>query len=299
METRTINILFIVGVALLATSCVKDKLYDSIPPTNEGALIVTTDWAKRSPEATIPENYVIRIGETEQTVTEKTNTFNEQFEPGKYMLMAYNTPENMTIDNNTASVKVLSDGTLNPMPGYLFGAAEKINVTANKTQEVTLKMQQYTRELILTLKLNENDAARITQTDALLTGITSAIDLTTGVSASQNGKNVKPEFKLAAVPQNKTRISTTGQNFSAALRLLGVEKEEENILTLTFTLTDGSTQTIVTNLTKALESFDTDIKSLQLEATLSLPTEGNFTSSVSGWIPGNGTSGENGNAEQE
>ena len=180
-------------------SCVKDDLHNT-PHPDKGAVRVTTDWTGRSEEAVQPENYLLRIGEESQEVTAETNTFKSLLAPGTYRLLAYNTPEGVSVTGNTATVDTKDDGTLTPQPGYLFSAGKELDVAADDTLKITLPMQQYIRCLTLTLQLAEGDKERIAGTAATLTGIAHSLDLTTGEqTAGQTGRTVAPEFRFGTV----------------------------------------------------------------------------------------------------
>ena len=283
--------LLLAGAALiLATGCVKDDLYNT-PHPDRGAVTVTTDWSGRSSDATVPESYVLRIGGKEQTVSGETNAFPGLFLPGRQDLLVYHRAEGITVNGITATVNTLTDGTLEPMPACLFSGTAELKIVEDDTLRVTVPMRQHTRRLKLTLKLNPGDEQRITATSATLTGIASAVDLTTGAITSANGKTVIPAFALGT--GNKTR-ATGRPILTATLRLLGMAAEEKQVLTLAVTLTDGHVQEITTDLSEALKHFDTgaDMEPLTLDATLTLPAEAGMSGSITGW-----TEVDNGNID--
>ena len=278
---RTINLL-LAGLALIfMTGCVKDDLYNT-PHPDHGAVVVTADWSGRSSDATVPGTYMLCIGDKEQTVSAETNVFQELFLPGKQNLLIRHQPEGITVSGTTATVNTLTGGTLEPMPGYLFSGTKELEIVADDTLRVTVSMQQHIRTLTLALKLNPGDKERIRTTSATLTGIASAIDLTTGAITSTDGKTVVPTFAIGT----DNTVRATGQPILVAtVRLLGVMPEEKQMLTLAITLTDGHVQTITTDLTESLKNFSTgtEMEPLTLDATLTLPAEAGFTATISGW----------------
>ena len=283
--------LLLTGATLIfATGCVKDDLYNT-PHPDKGAVTVTTDWSGRSSDATVPESYVLHIAGKEQTVSGETNTFSDLFLPGRQDLLIFHQAEGITVNGTTATVNALTNGTLEPMPGCLFSGTAELEIAKDDTLNITVPMQQHTRRLTLTLKLNPSDDQRIARTSATLTGIASAIDLTTGAILSTDGKTVIPAFALGT--DNETRA--TGQPILiATLRLLGVIAEEKQVLTLAVTLTDGHVQDITTDLTEALKHFDTgaDMEPLTLDATLTLPAKVGMSGSITDW-----TEVDNGNID--
>lgn len=286
--TRKIKLSGIGGLLIFAAvlqslaGCVKDDLYNT-PHPDKGAVVVATDWTGASSDATLPENYVMRIGTEEQTVSGETNAFHALFLPGNQDLLVYHPAEGITINGTTATVNTLAGGTLEPLPGYLFSAAKELAIQKDDTLKVSVAMQQRIRALTLALKLQPGDEQRIASTSATLTGIASAIRLTDGSITATTGKTVIPAFAMGT-DGGGTRAA--GQPVLAAtLRLLGVMTGEKQTLILVLTLTDGHVQTIVTDLTEMLKNFgiDTDMEPLALDATLELPTEAGVTATISDW----------------
>ena len=265
--TGICKLLIFAAVCQSFGSCVKDDLHNT-PHPDKGAVRVTTDWSGRSSEASVPGSHTLRIGEESQEVTAETNTFNGLLAPGSYRLLAYNTPEGISVTGNTATVDTKDDGTLTPQPGYLFSAGKELDVAADDTLKVTLPMQQHIRSLTLTLELAEGDKERIAGTTATLTGIAHSLDLTTGEqTAGQTGRTVAPEFKFGTV----TPTRAEGKPALAAM------------LRLMVTLTDGSVQTLVTDLTDLLKDFGGTMEALRLDALLNLPTAGSMNGTITGW----------------
>lgn len=267
-------------VTLQLTGCVKDDLYNT-PHPEKGAVRVTTDWSVRSSEASVPGSHTLRIGAESQEATAENNTFKSLLAPGSYRLLAYNTPEGVSVSENTATVDTKDNGTLIPQPGYLFSAEKELDVAADDTLKVTLPMQQHIRSLTLTLELAEGDRERIAGTTAMLTGIAHSLDLATGEqTAGQTGRTVAPEFKFGTVTPTHAEGKPA---LVAMLRLMGVITGERQILTLTVGLTDGSVQILTTDLTDLLKDFGSTIEALRLNALLNLPTAGSVGSTITDW----------------
>lgn len=271
---------------LLLTGCAKDDTYNT-PHPDKGAVKITTDWSGAPSDATLPTSYILRIGTQEQTVSGETNAFNALFLPGEQDLLVFHTAEGSTINGNTATVNTLPDGTLEPMPDYLFSAIQKLEIVKDDTLKTTVKMRQHIRSLTLALKLKPDDEQRIAGTAAALTNLASTVDLTTGTMTSTEGKTVIPTFVAGTDDEGMRtagRTRAAGQPIlSATLRLLGIIITEKQTLTLKITLTDGHVQTIITDLSEALKNFGGDMEPLELDATLELPTEAGFTTTISDW----------------
>lgn len=266
------NILLL-GSLLLLASCVKDDLHNT-PHPDRGALLVTTDWSTRSSSAPLPSHYILRIGDTEQTVSGETNPFATLLLPGNQHLLACNQPDGITLNGTVATVNTLPDGTLTPTPGYLFSATRELEIIPDDTLRVTVTMQQRIRQLTLILKLSPGDENRLSHLSATLTGILPAIHLADGSPASDSGKSIIPPF---------TRAATRSSALSATVRLPGVMPGETQLLTLSLTLSDGHTQTLTTDLTEALKNFGNDPEPLNLDATLQLPTPTGIGGSITDW----------------
>lgn len=247
------------------SSCVKDDLYNT-PHPDKGAVEVTTDWTGRSSDAVVPADYILRIGGEEQTVQGETNAFKSLFLPRTQSLLAYHQTEGVTISGTTATVNTLEDGTL----------------------KVVVPMMQRIRTLALTLKLNPGDERRIASTASTLTGIAPSMDLATGSVTATEGKSVAPVFTMGSdggetrmgTPSVETR-ATGNPALATSLRLLGVMPGEKQELTLVVTLTNGTVQTIVTDLTESLKNFGGKMEPLALDATLTLPDEEETSAEVS------------------
>lgn len=279
--TGICKLLIFALTVLQLTGCVKDDLYNT-PHPDKGAVKVTTDWTGRSSDAILPDSYILRIGGNEQTVSGETNAFNTLFDPGKQALLVYHPTEGITIDRDIATVNTRADGTLEPMPGFLFSAAKEADIVADDTVRVSVKMQQHIRTLTLSLNLKPGEELRIGSTIATLTGIASSIDLTTGAVQAAEGKTVIPTF---AVGTNDGKARAAGNPVLAAtVRLPGVVTGEKQVLTLVITLADGHLQTISTDLTELLKNFgEADMEPLELDATLELPVASGVGGIISGW----------------
>lgn len=225
-------------------------------------------------------------------MSRETNAFGSLFAPGKQALLVWHNTEGIAVNNTTATVNTLEDGTLEATPGYLFSAARELEIVKDDTLRITLPMKQHIRKLTLTLKLNPGDEHRISSTTATLTGIASATDLATGKLVGSEGKTVVPVFVLtpgAYVPISRTDTPQSRTNvqpaLSATLHLMGVATGEQQLLALEITLTSGDVHTVTTDLTEMLKDFrtDEDMEPLVLDAALELPTEAGFTATIGDW----------------
>ncbi len=253
------------------TSCVKDELFDTPHPT-AGALVVTTDWEGRSSNAAIPEDYVIRIGEQAQEVSGLTNTFGSLLNPGQHRMLVYNQPEGINISGNIATVASYSRASnrIHPLPGFLFGYSAEIAVAADDTLRVTAPMTQYVRTLRIELRIADGDVSRVTGSTGTLEGVESAVNLLTGERLAR-----------AATVVNDYEVGS--DKFTITYHLLGLVPGDAKTLTTHIMFSNGDTQTIVSDLTGQLTDFHDDIEPLTLSASLSLPKQPGFSSTIENW----------------
>ena len=96
-------LLLAAAAVLLTTSCVKDELHDT-PHPDTGKITVTADWTDRGDGVDIPAEWTVTMDGYTGTEIEETHAADYLFNPGQYTLVAYNTPENITISGTTATV---------------------------------------------------------------------------------------------------------------------------------------------------------------------------------------------------
>lgn len=126
--------------AVTMTGCVKDELFNT-PHPDKGAVVVTTDWTDALAEATVPDTYFLSMdGNVAKEVQAATNCYPDLLLPGTHTLLIYNEPQGMTISGTTATVNSLKDGTLVPLPEYLFSAVKEPDVVQDDTLRVTVPM---------------------------------------------------------------------------------------------------------------------------------------------------------------
>ena len=280
------NVIILTGMSLtlLFSSCGKDDDIpdpDPVPPLpTQGALQVTTDWSACLDACLLPSGYILRLGDTSQAVKDKVYDYPTLLDPGKYSLLAYNEADRVTVSGTTATIDVTADGTLEPLPGYLFSAATEISITAGDTLQATLKMQPHIRELTLKLALAAGDEYRILGTSATLSGIASAFSLADGAILSTSGASIVPVFSV--IHRDKGRAA--GDAFlSATVRIAGIVTGEKQELTLAVTLSDGTRQELEADLSDSLEDFGDEDTPLELEAELILPVHAGVTATIGGW----------------
>lgn len=285
------RLLLLAAAFPLFGGCVAENDRRTPEAAGPGTVKVTVDWTEHSSDAALPGSYVLRIGDREQAVSRETNVFDSLLSPGRQRLLVYHRAKGITLSAGAATVNTLPDGTLDPMPGYLFSAVRELEITGDDTLRVAVPMKQHVRKLTLTLRVAPGDEERIAQIHATLSGIASALDLNDGSIRPGVGKTVVPVFDVGT---GRNHADMYGRpEFSAALRLLGTEASEKQILTLVLTLTDGQEKTFVNDLTDKLKGFATAyMEPMELKAPLELPGKAGLTGIIGDWALGNEESGE-------
>ena len=272
MKTRKLKIayaflLFMPAVTLLQTSCSDNESDDA---AGQGSVEIAANWDDYSEEAELPGNYTLAVvGIGEQAMDTRTATFSSLLDAGTYELAAYNTPENMTVNNLTATVALHENGTLQ-QPGYLFSNTriKSVVVEPGKTVKTSLKMKQRVRKLTLTLTPKGGDPAQLeaTELEAVLSGIASTFNLAT--EELSEAKDIELVFK-----------KQPSGSYSATICILGVMAQEKQELTFQLDLSLGRHYKFKGDLTDVLRYFGNDIAPLSLKARFELP----------GGIAGSGT----------
>lgn len=278
MKTRKLKIayaflLFMPAVTLLQTSCSDNESDDA---AGQGSVEIAANWDDYSEEAELPGNYTLAVvGIGEQAMDTRTATFSSLLDAGTYELAAYNTPENMTVNNLTATVALHENGTLQ-QPGYLFSNTriKSVVVEPGKTVKTSLKMKQRVRKLTLTLTPKGGDPAQLeaTELEAILSGIASTFNLAT--EELSEAKDIELVFK-----------KQPSGSYSATICILGVMAQEKQELTFQLDLSLGRHYKFKGDLTDVLRYFGNDIAPLSLKARFELPGGIDGSGTILPWEP--------------
>ena len=263
--------------ALLLASCSKDDSHNP-PHPDKGAVVITTDWASALSAADIPTTYYVDIDGKAVQTNQATACYPYLQEPGSHDLLVYNTPKGMEQNGEIATVNPLPDGTLEPMPEYLFSATAQLQVVKDDTLRVTVPMNRLLCPIELNLSMNGGSIDKIEQITATLSGITPSVNMRSG---ERGGESSVASLRVQ-----------TGQNRSAArtetsvqlkCRMPGVSTTERQILTVTLTMQGGQQSILTSDLTEQLKNLNTDMKPIELDAAIEIPQEGIFTGSIKDW----------------
>lgn len=264
-----------VFLMLALASCVKDDLYDT-PHPDRGVATVEIDL----PAGTAADGITVEAGGTLMEKEENGYTVSEPLSPGEYIVLAHNTPQGFTVADGIACVNV-TDGTralstlIEPRPDYLYSGTERMLVMADDTVRVSLDVAQRTRDLHLRLTVTEGNPERIATVRGTISGVAGAYDM-------------RQEVLCGDAVSTAPAFTRTGNNVSADLRLLGTMGDTQT-LTLEITFTDGGTQTVESNLTEVLATFNGGTEAMTLAGDLYTPVEiGIGSSFITPWEVVNG-----------
>lgn len=289
-DFRLWGLVAIFAVVTSLTSCVKDELYDT-PHPDKGAVVITTDWADALDETDVPAAYHIGMDGGEAIKTqEATTVYPDPLAPGKHSVFAYNEPQGMTISGTIASVNLLPDGTLEPMPDYLFSAATEFEAQADDTVHVAVPMVRRLCPITLNLSLEGDNTEDIASITATLGGMAASVDLRTGTTGGGNAT-----VTLDIKQETKARVYTEGR-LTMRCRVVGTNPQERQVLTIEVAMADGHVQTIESDLSDKLRNLSADMRPVELGAALEAPQDMDFHVTITDWLPGNGE-GETGSAE--
>lgn len=266
--------------AVTMTGCVKDELFNT-PHPDKGAIVVTTDWTDALAESTVPDTYSLSMDGSEAVeVQAATNCYPDLLLPGKHTLLVYNEPQGMTVGGTTATVNSLTDGTLEPLPDYLFSAVKELDVVQDDTLRVTVPMIRRLCPIVLNLTLGGENTQDIASITATLGGMAASVDLRTVAAGSENA-TVTLDVKRQAA--GKAARAYTEGKLEMKCRVVGVNPQERQLLTVTVTMADGYVQTIVSDLTDWLKDLNAEMDPIELTGTVEAPQDGHFSGTIDKW----------------
>ena len=260
---RYIPMLAAAAAALLAVSCVKNKLFDT-PHPDHGTITVLADWSARGQGIDIPASWSVSVGDYTGTETGATHTPDRLFEPGPYSLTVWNPAEGITVSGTTATVAPASGsqttGTfIDNAPGWFFTHTQQVTVEKDTDYPLTAAMQQRVRELQLELEVTQGRPELIQSVTATLSGIAGAFDMELGQTTGE------PVSTLFAFTRDVSRLT-------ADARLLGTMGDVQTLVLDIIFVDGGRTQHTEVDLTEALADFNGDMTTAyRVTGTLETP----------------------------
>lgn len=274
-KSAVIHLICAVCVPFLLASCVKDELHDT-PHPDKGVVAVAIGL----PQGTSQDDYTVEIDGTTADGKEGRYTVSDPLPPREYTVLAYNTPQGVTVTDGIARVE-RTDGTaraltdfINPLPDYLYSGTERITVVADDTLRMNLDVTQRVRDLHIELTVTEGDPERIAAITGTLSGVAEAYDL-------------RNETLYGTAVSTRPTFTRSGDKMSADLRLLGIMGDAQT-LSILLTFSNGDTQSIESDLTEVLAGFNGSTEPFTLTGNLRTPVEGGFAGSIDGWQQADG-----------
>lgn len=230
-----------VVVALLATSCVKDSLYNT-PHPDKGAVIIAF-------EGMTTGDYVANIDGQKSDIVGSPFVYPALFAPGIYNLIVYNKAEGFIFDDGIAYVDVLADNSyagnthILPTPGYLYTTSQQIEIVADDTLVINSQVEKRVRDLFFEITVTQGRPELIQNVKGTLSGVAGAFDM---------------EKSALTGDATSTVISFTreGNKLIAEVHLLGTMGAAQTmVFDIEFTDGDRTQQTEV-DMTKVLAEFN-------------------------------------------
>jgi hypothetical protein len=235
---NTITIAVVIGCL---ASCVFVELHDADHPEHGKITALNTDWTDRDEGVDIPAGYTVQVGDYSARLSGPTNAIDNYFPEGTYTIHIWNEVANINTDaiNRVSTANYTAGET-----GWLFTGSQEVNIEKEKEHAFTVVMHQQVRLLTLELEITGDAADHITEVDATLSGITSAINITNGNPTGET-VSVTPAF------------IKTNDKYTANLRLLGIQGNAQ-ILTLTLHFDSGNASdiTAVSDLSEKMTAFN-------------------------------------------
>lgn len=267
MKIHIYTLILAAAGVLLLPSCVKDRLYHT-PHPDKGVLVVTADFSDRTDGAEIPSEYMVSIEETAYAAsTASAFVYPDLLSPEEHGVSAYNLPSGMSVSEGIVSAYRPEDGSVEPMPGYLFTCFRTVGIAADDTVRTDLQMVQRTGDLYFEFEVIEGDVTRVSSVTGTLSGVAGSFDIAAGAIGTDSGNAL-------------FGFTVEGDTVSSQVRLLGLIGTQ--MLTLEMSFTDGRSQSVDVDVTGYLDGFGADLtEPLELRGNLSLPVEAGFYFTVS------------------
>lgn len=267
----------IIGMAaVLLSSCVKDKLYNT-PHPDWGVVMVSL------PGLTEDDDYVLDIDGKTAGITGSPFVYPDLLLPGAHSLVVYKRAEGFTFNGRIAQIHALgskshAEGTtIIPLPGYLKTISQEITVVADDTLRITPSPQQRVRDLHIEFTVTQGRPELIQSVTATLSGIAGIFDME---KEQTTGEPTSTVFSFIR----------DGDKLTADARLLGTMGTVQTLVLDIAFVDDGRTQRTEVDLTEALAEFNGDMTTAyRVTGTLETPVgmeEGK--GEITGWEPVDG-----------
>ena len=250
--------LLALGAMFTVTSCIEEST-DHCPKKAN----VLLDWVETLPitEEGNPVNVVIIPGDgsNEQVYDSDTHSPDVEIPVGEQTILVYEKNGDKHVNNRqqTVSVDTDDDGKMNDEPDYFSGGSVKVDVQPNSDLELPLYKQ--VRELIIELKLTGPGADYIAGITGNFDGIATERHINNGFRPVDPTVTRSPAIRKGDVDYTFDNVENESDAFfSGSRKLLGIDGEGKQILTLTITFKNGDTHFFPVDVTELMDGFHTE-----------------------------------------
>ena len=271
MNIKTLKIFTILNmVTMLVSGCINYPIYDFAYFDYGIIASLITDWKERGKNIDIPERYTVKIGDYINTLAGTNNPIDYLFPPGKYIINIWNVTHHISISEMLAT----ADYTAGEL-GWFFTGRKEVMIELEREHSFIVYMQQQVRQLTFELEIADNVRYLYSDISATLSGVAGTLNMDDGMHGA-------PTTIALSFTENPD-----GSKWKATVRLLGIAgKSQILILTMNFDDVDPSFDTITSDLSNQLTSFNEDKKtpltlSTRIEGT---QTDGVMIATITDWI---------------
>lgn len=250
------------------------------PPVKDGSVTLITNWDDRSPDASIPSPYYVKLDNQELTYTELSNLLPSK-KQGTYPAFVYNKVDKIEVDaNNIATVPVVN-GVIDTDLDFWFTGKGDILYVDDEHRTQTIYMVQQVRQISLDLILEKGNIDDILSIDAVIDGLAHELDLNNNTHIGSDDAKANPTFRK------------DGNKFTADMMVLGIDPSKHQKVILNITFKDGTTQQLENDVTSELVGFNNEkYKKLTLKSTgFEVKYDVKFEAKITGWTSGGAGSG--------
>lgn len=269
-------------VVLSLAGC-KDDPKENTSHPDKAQITLKTDEVVGMEGITIPDEYMIQVGDYTETASSVTHLFSELLEPGNYHVRVYNEPEHIVVSGKMATIAEAARSTnsesefVNAQPGWLFTGVTDVTLEKDMDYEFSVVMHQQVRELTFIIEPAGGTTGRIERVEGTLSGVAATLDFDTDTHGTPS--NVK-------LPFAKITSGTDAGKWSATVRLLGVAGQQQKLSAeIYFTGNTPAPVSLESDLSTELSDFNKEKNiSLTLDGTLVMtPTAAGFSATINGW----------------
>ncbi len=254
-------------ISLSTVGCYEVLISDTTHPF-KSEVDVEIKLPTLSSDVTLPESCVVEIDGKQYVIDESgAVVLPDYFDEGEYLLCVYSESDGVECSQGVATVEVGSDGYLRYDPQIFFFGSQTITVKADGVELCEVELEQVTGELNLNLEIVDGDPDIIVGAEATLSGLASQWDCIASEATGAAATMSLPITQGAAL----VKSGEESDYLTSTVYMIGTNGEQQ-ILTITLTLSNGAVKSIPNDISTLLSSFNGDkATALTLSANLSIP----------------------------